>query len=128
MSILLLICGLLSFIIGTINSMYQFKIKRFLAYSAIANVGFILISLSFYSLESLYITLFYIFSYIINVFLIFFVLVSVRKADLSEFRYLYEFSNINYSNNLFLLMVSIVFFSIIGIPPLLGFFGKFFVY
>jgi NADH:ubiquinone oxidoreductase subunit 2 (subunit N) len=124
----LLICGLLSFIIGTINSMYQFKIKRFLAYSAIANVGFILISLSFYSLESLYISLFYVFSYIINVFLIFFILISVRKSDLTEFKYLYEFSNINYSNNILLLVISFIFFSFIGIPPLLGFFGKFFVY
>jgi len=70
---LLLICSILSLIIGTVVGLSQYRIKRLLAFSTISHVGFILLALTIYTEESISSFLFYIFQYSItnvNVFLI----------------------------------------------------------
>jgi len=45
----LLCCAGLSIIIGTLGALYQTKIKRLLAYSAISHVGFLLIGFTVFT-------------------------------------------------------------------------------
>jgi len=127
-SILFLICGLFSIFIGILNAMYQYKIKRFLAYSSIVNVGFILTAFSTMTFDGFFSGLYFVFCYLFSISLIFFILINIRKHNLKEFHSLFDFSNLNSLNSLILLFICFIFLSFAGIPPLIGFFGKFFVF
>ena len=70
---LLLICSLLSLLIGTIAGLSQIKFKRLLAFSSISHVGFLLLALGIYTQKSIDSFLFYLIQYSItslNIFLI----------------------------------------------------------
>ena len=127
-SILFLICGLFSIFIGILNAMYQYKIKRFLAYSSIVNVGFILVAFSTMTFDGFFSGLYFVFCYLFSISLIFFILINIRKYNLKEFYSLFDFSSLNSANSLILLFICFIFLSFAGIPPLIGFFGKFFIF
>jgi len=122
------ICGLLSLFIGIFNAMYQYKIKRFLAYSSIATVGFVLIAFSTMTFDGFFSGLYYVFCYIFSVVLFFFILLNIRKYNLKEFNELFDLSLLNNNNSILLLFICFIFLSFAGIPPLIGFFGKFFIF
>jgi NADH-ubiquinone oxidoreductase chain 2 len=70
---LLLICSLLSLIIGTIAGLSQIKIKRLLAFSSVSHVGFLLLALGIYTQKSIDAFIFYLIQYSVtslNIFLI----------------------------------------------------------
>lgn len=127
-SILFLICGFLSLFIGIFNAMYQYKIKRFLAYSSITTVGFILISFSTLTFHGFFSGLYFVFCYIFSIVLLFFLILNIRKNNLKEFYELFEFSLLNNYNPILLIFICFIFLSFAGIPPLIGFFGKFFIF
>ena len=127
-SILFLICGLFSIFIGILNAMYQYKIKRFFAYSSIVNVGFILIAFSIMTFDGFFSGLYFVFCYLFSISLIFFLLINIRRYNLKEFFNLFDFSKLNSSNTIILIYICFIFLSFAGIPPLIGFFGKFFVF
>ena len=63
----------------------------------------------------------YIIGYYISIFIIFIFLLSSKLYYISDFQNFYKF------NPLVALCLSLSFFSIAGIPPLAGFFGKFYI-
>jgi NADH-ubiquinone oxidoreductase chain 2 len=70
---LLLICSLLSLIVGTIAGLSQIRIKRLLALSSVSHVGFLLLALGVFSQKSIDSFIFYLVQYSItslNIFLI----------------------------------------------------------
>ena len=73
----LLISSLLSFIIGTVVGLTQFRIKRLFAYSTISHVGFILLALSISSIESIQAFIFYLIQYSISNLNIFIILITI---------------------------------------------------
>jgi NADH-quinone oxidoreductase subunit N len=60
-----LFCSLISILVGTFSALRQTKIKRFLAFSSVTHVGFLLISFSTGTLEGISSLFFYMFIYII---------------------------------------------------------------
>jgi NADH-ubiquinone oxidoreductase chain 2 len=135
----LIISSILSFIIGSILGLVQYRIKRLFAYSTISHVGFMLLGLSINNLESIRALFFYIIQYSIsnlNTFLILIVMgnslysyVSSKKYDIKEREYspiqlLSQIKGFFYINPLLSISLSLTFFSFAGIPPLIGFFGK----
>jgi NADH:ubiquinone oxidoreductase subunit 2 (subunit N) len=126
-SLFFLLLGFFSIVVGGINAIYQMKLKRFLAYSTIVNLGFILVSFGNFSFFAMFSSLFYLFSYVFIVFLFFYFFLSYRKNKDVEFLKLFDLSLLN-NNILLLFSISIFFFSFLGLPPFMGFFGKFFVY
>jgi proton-translocating NADH-quinone oxidoreductase chain N len=125
--IILYLCGFFSLVIGSFGAMYQFEIKRFIAYSTISHVGFILISLSTFSLEGFKSAIFYLVGYLLLNLNFFIILLSVQFTNHFKINFLYELVYLCYSNSLFGVSVALVFFSMAGIPPLVGFFTKFFI-
>jgi len=150
----LLLSSLLSLIIGSILGLTQFRIKRLYAYSTISHIGFILLALSIQSIESIQAFFFYIVQYSLsnlNAFILlilmgysFFNFVTKNKAEKEtnierrEFDDKIELKDINNSpiqlisqikgfaslNPILALSFGITLFSFIGVPPLIGFFGK----
>jgi len=123
-----LFVGLFSLIFGIVSAMYQYRIKRFLAYSAIANIGYVFIVLSSCNYFSIFSSLFFIFCYVFSIILIFIFLLNYRKINLFEFINIYELSLINKTNSILSLILVFTFISFAGIPPMIGFFGKFVIF
>lgn len=126
---LLMISGIVSLIIGVFGALYQTKIKRLLAYSGISHVGFLLISLAIISIESFFSFLFYICIYMILSLNIFALLLSFRKWSTNlKFKKINEIVYLFRSNKSISIIFAISLFSLAGIPPLVGFYSKFYVF
>ena len=132
--IILIISCLLSLIIGTIVGLVQYRIKRLLAYSTISHIGFLLLGLLVFTEESGEAYLFYLIQYSITNANNFFILIafgyiislnSKKEMDkYSPIQYLEDLKGQFYVNPLLVLCFTISLFSLAGIPPLIGFFGK----
>ena len=116
-----------SIIFGIIVSLYQEKIKRLLALSAISHMGFLTISVG--SFDGFAASLFYFFTYILILINMFAVLLTFRKViNFTKIRNLVEFSILVKSHPMVAYIFMFSLLSAAGIPPLAGFFGKFFVF
>ena len=125
---LLYFCALSSIIIGSFFSLQQKKIKRFLAYSSITHVGFILMGfLSFNSFDSIISILFYILFYIIMSINIWTFYLSFNLNN-KPIKYLSDLSYIYQSNFFLFFLIILNLFSMAGIPPLVGFFSKMLIF
>lgn len=137
----LLISSFLSLIIGTVIGLTQFRIKRLFAYSTISHVGFLLLGLSIYSVESIQAFTFYLIQYTITNLNIFIILIMMGYSlnyyinDQKEFKNLIDKTNSPiqlisqlkgyfFINPLLSISFILTIFSFVGIPPLIGFFGK----
>src|SRR6185436_7475286 len=127
-NIIFIIVGLLSLIIGIVNAMYQYRLKRFLAYSAIANVGYLFLTFSLSSYFGVFSSLFFILSYMVSVCSIFMFLLIYKKSGFFEFIDSYELSLLSNVNIFVSFFLALIFLSFAGIPPLIGFFGKLIIF
>lgn len=118
-----------SLIVGTFGALFQVKVKRLLAYSGIVHVGYILIAVSFGALDSFFVAFNYLIIYLILSVSTFSVLLVVRKlGSLLLFKNISEFALLSRANPAMAWVFTLVLFSLAGVPPLVGFFGKFFLF
>ena len=137
----LLISSFFSLIVGTVVGLTQFRIKRLFAYSTISHLGFILLGLGISSVESTQAFIFYLIQYSIsnlNVFMILIVIgfslymytnnnkehEKLLDKNNSPVQLINQLKGYFYINPILSLSLAITIFSFMGIPPLIGFFGK----
>jgi NADH-quinone oxidoreductase subunit N len=119
----------MSILIGSIGGLYQYKIKRLLAYSAIANIGYIVLGFRILSFNGYIASLYYLFIYILMSINIFSIVLSIKRYPyFLEIKNIVEFVSITHSNFILSLLLVLCLFSLAGIPPLFGLFGKFFIF
>lgn len=111
------ICSLL---VGSLITLRQTEIKRFLAYSSISHVGFLLIG----DLTAIYI---YILVYLCSSLLFFSVLLSLTINE-KEIIYLSDLRSIKKGGLWAPFALTISLSSMAGLPPFAGFFGKYLVW
>nr|YP_009160636.1 NADH dehydrogenase subunit 2 [Hirsutella minnesotensis]AKR17966.1 NADH dehydrogenase subunit 2 [Hirsutella minnesotensis] len=138
---ILLMSSLFSLIVGTVVGLTQYRIKRLFAYSTISHVGFILLALGISSIESTQAFIFYLTQYTISNLNAFFILIAIGfslycyTTENKEHEELMDKTNspiqlVNqlkgyfYINPVLALSLAITIFSFVGVPPLIGFFGK----
>ena len=123
---MLLILSILSLLIGNIIAISQKNIKRMLAYSTIANIGFIFLGISMGSIDSYKAAMFYTLTYVITTIGAFGLLSQLiyKNKPIEDIQELSGLSR-NQPFPAFLLMV--IMLSYIGIPPFIGFHAKLFV-
>ncbi len=122
---ILFILSVLTMIIGNLFAIRQNNLKRFLAFSSIAQVGFILIGITGASQAGsasvVYFVLIYVLSNLGAFGVIGLVSALTGKENLADYKGFYK------TNPLLSWVLAISLFSLAGIPPTAGFFGKFFL-
>lgn len=124
----LIVCSLFSFVIGSMGALYNINLKRLMVYGTINHIGFILLALSTVSVEGVQASLFYITIYLILNLNFFSITLSLRNSN--NFRVLQnitDFSSLFYKQPILSVLLILNLFSMAGIPPLSGFFSKFYV-
>jgi NADH-quinone oxidoreductase subunit N len=122
---MIFVLSLLTIFTGNLFAIRQENFKRFLAFSSIAQVGFILIGISGTSTEGaasvVYFVLIYVFSNLAAFGVVSVVSSSTGKESISDFKAFYK------TNPLLSWILTLALFSLAGVPPTAGFFGKFFL-
>lgn len=122
---LIFIGAILSMTIGNFFAMRQQNLKRFLAFSSIAQVGFILTGISGYSQTGASSATFFVFVYVFSNLAAFAVAGIVSSASGKE--YIDDYKGLYRTNPYLSGVMAAALFSLAGIPPTAGFFGKFFL-
>lgn len=122
---LLVILSIATMVIGNLFAIMQQNLKRFLAFSSIAQVGFILVGMSSNSMEGITSVVFFILVYIFSNLAAFGVISVIGEATgkerMDDYKGLYK------TNPVLCWVMALALFSLAGIPPTAGFFGKFFL-
>ena len=121
-SSLLTLSAIISLLVGSILGLVQHRIKRLLAYSSISHIGYMLIGLSIDNGLAVSSFLFYMLQYWLGLISIFAII--LKYKDIQSINSL---QIIKRSNPALVFSIIISFFSLTGIPPLIGFFGKQFI-
>lgn len=126
----LLIAGGASILFGGLGAIYQLKIKRIFAYSAISHTGFLILGLALSTFNGLFSFFLYLILYLILSLNFFSIFLNLRffTNPLLKFKKLSDFSNLARQHPILGLCLSLNFFSMAGVPPLAGFFSKAFVF
>ena len=121
----LLFCGLLSIGWGTLGAIFQKNLRRLLGYSSIAHAGFILVPLAFLETKAFQASLAYLSVYMVTITAIFMILLKLKslRYSLSEIK---DLEGIHNASKFLSFLFACTFISLSGIPPMSGFFAKFY--
>lgn len=122
---MLVILSIATMIVGNLFALRQQNIKRFLAFSSIAQVGFIMVGISSNSgagtSSVVYFILIYLFSNLAALGVADAISAQTGKENINDYKGLYI------ANPFLSWMLTLALFSLAGIPPTAGFFGKLFL-
>ncbi len=123
---ILYVLAILTMTIGNLFALRQNNIKRFLAFSSIAQAGFILLGVlganNMGMTSVIYFILIYVFTNLGAFGVATVIYNQTGKEDIPDYAGLYR------TNPLLSLLMMLSVFSLAGIPPVAGFFGKFFLF
>ncbi len=122
---MVMLLSVITMVVGNLFALRQQNIKRFLAFSSIAQVGFILLGISSHSMEGtssvVYFVLIYVFSNLAAFGVAGAISQAAGKERIEDYKGLYQ------TNPLISWVLALSLFSLAGIPPTAGFFGKLFL-
>lgn len=122
---MLFLISVFTMIIGNLFALRQQNMKRFLAFSSISQVGFILIGITGQSAAGsasvVYFVMIYVFSNLGAFGVVSLVSAVTGKETVNDYKGFYK------NNRVLSWILAISLFSLAGIPPTAGFFGKFFL-
>lgn len=119
---MLLVFGLVSILLGNVVAIAQFSLKRMLAYSTIAHMGFILMG-TISGEQGYSAALFYTITYALTTAGGFAILILLGRAGF-EAETLDDLKGLNERNPWYAFMMMLFLFSMAGIPPTVGFYAK----
>ena len=122
---MVMILSIATMLIGNLFALRQQNIKRFLAFSSIAQVGFILVGISSNSIQGTTSVVYFILIYVFSNLAAFGVAASIaeqtNKENIDDYKGMYQ------TNPFLSWIITLALFSLAGIPPTAGFFGKLFL-
>jgi NADH-quinone oxidoreductase subunit N len=116
-----------SMLLGAFAAIRQTSIKRLMAYSSIANMGYALVGLAAGTVEGVQGVLVYMAIYIVMTLGTFAVILAMRR-DGAPIEEINELAGLSKTNLPMAFAMAMFMFSMAGIPPLAGFFAKFYVF
>jgi len=121
---MLLVLSLLSMLFGNIIAIAQSSIKRMLAYSTIANMGFMLMGFLGATSDAYSAAMFYTVTYVLTTLVGFGVVLLLSREGFEADR-LDDFKGLNQRSPWYAFMMLLAMFSLAGVPPTVGFYAKF---
>ena len=124
---ILMILAVLSMFIGAGGAIMQSDLKRFMAYSSIAHMGYALVGLASATAAGVSAVMLYMLIYVLSSLGVFALILALRREGRAVIR-IEDLAGFSRSHPLYALCLMILMFSLAGIPPLGGFFGKWYVF
>lgn len=120
--ILMIINIILSLVVATFNAFKQYKIKRFLIFSSMTHIGYILLGITTGTIEGIQSIFVYFIIYVISILNIWgiYIYFNNKIKYLSDLSYIYKY------NKTLGMSFIITMFSMAGVPPMAGFLAKFY--
>jgi NADH-quinone oxidoreductase subunit N len=116
-----------SMLFGAIAAIGQTNIKRLVAYSSIGHIGYTLAGLATGSNEGIQSSIIYISIYVIMNLALFSCLLMLKRNN-QYYEDIDDLSGLSKNHPLLSLSLLVILFSLAGIPPLAGFFAKFYIF
>ena len=124
---ILIFLSIASMLFGAIAAIGQTNLKRLIAYSSISHIGYALAGLATGSNDGIQSSVIYITIYIIMNLGLFSCLLMMKRNN-EYFEDIDDLSGLSKNHPLLSLSLLIILFSLAGIPPLAGFFAKFYIF
>ena len=125
---IIMVVALMSIIIGAVGAIGQQNLKRLLAYSSINNIGFILIGLAAGTAQGVAAMFVYLAIYVAMTLGSFICIMQLKGRDGDLKEGLSDVAGLSKTNPGLAAALAIFMFSLAGIPPLFGFWGKLVVF
>ncbi len=119
----LAIISVLTMTLGNFLALHQTNVKRLLAFSSIAHAGYILMGACVLSKQGQTATLFYLVAYLLMNLGAFYIVMMVANSTKSE--EISSFVGLGKASPFYAACMTVMLFSLVGIPPTIGFSGKF---
>lgn len=116
-----------SMIVGAFAALAQDNIKRLMAYSSIGNMGYVLIGVVAGTAEGAGAVILYLFIYMMMTAGVFSIILCMRRQGIMAMQ-ISDLAGLSRHNPIMAYALAALMFSMSGIPPLAGFFGKFFIF
>ena len=124
---IIIFLSIASMLFGAIAAIGQTNIKRLIAYSSIGHIGYTLAGLATGSNEGIQSSIIYISIYIIMNLALFSCLLMLKRNN-QYYEEINDLSGLSKNHPLLSLSLLVILFSLAGIPPLAGFFAKFYIF
>tara|TARA_B100000579_G_C22838866_1_gene860340 strand:- start:1006 stop:2421 length:1416 start_codon:yes stop_codon:yes gene_type:complete len=124
---IIIFLSIASMLFGAISAIGQNNLKRLVAYSSIGHMGYALAGLAIGSQEGINSAILYITIYIFMNLAFFSCLFMLKKNDIYH-ENIEDLSGLSKNHPLLSFCLLIILFSLAGIPPLAGFFAKFYIF
>ncbi|OYV36994.1 MAG: NADH-quinone oxidoreductase subunit N [Rhodospirillales bacterium 20-64-7] len=121
------ILSIISMALGALAAIGQTNIKRLMAYSSIGHMGYALIGLAAGTLAGIQATLIYLAIYVVMSFGVFACIIAMRRKGRAV-ETIADLAGLSTQNPGYALALAVLLWSMAGIPPLSGFFGKLYVF
>lgn len=122
------VVSILTMIIGNLIALVQDNVKRMLAYSSIAHAGYLLVGLAAGTAAGYSGVLYYLFAYTIMNVGAFSVIAYYETNHGLNFTEIDSYAGLGFKMPIMGVMLTIFLFSLAGIPPFVGFVGKYYVF
>ena len=124
---ILIFISIASMILGAVAAIGQTNIKRLMAYSSISHMGYALAGVTTGTNEGISSSILYIFLYVVmNIGS--FVCIILMKRKTVYLENIRDLSGLSKNHPVIAFSFTVILFSLAGIPPLAGFFAKFYVF
>ena len=124
---ILIFLSIASMIFGAIAAIGQQNLKRLIAYSSIGHIGYTLAGLATGTNEGIQSSIIYITIYIIMNLGLFSCLLMMKRNEI-YYESIEDLSGLSKNHPLMSISLLVILFSLAGIPPLAGFFAKFYIF
>ncbi|MFZ0663018.1 MAG: NADH-quinone oxidoreductase subunit N [Acidobacteriaceae bacterium] len=115
----------ISLLLGNLVAIVQTSLRRLLAYSAIGHAGYMLLGILANNANGLRSLVFYVITYALATLGAFGVLIALEKEGVDSIQ---DFAGLSRRAPLLSFCLLVFLLSLAGIPPLAGFFGKFYIF
>jgi len=117
-----------SMLLGSFAAIGQRNIKRLMAYSSIGHMGYALVGLAAGNQTGVSGVMLYMVIYMVMTLGSFAIIMSMRRKDGTVVEEVNDLAGLSTTNPFMATVLTILMFSLAGIPPLAGFFAKYFVF